>query len=448
VRLLAPLKQDMQPPTIRCALLALIIGSFASTQLRAQYVYQAVEVSSGTAMLHVVRHGTTILGIDTNGDTHEWDGDSLTWTAVTGAGSLSSFLGTGSFFPAFASRGSGSTAVGWNGYSLVEFNGTSWSSPTATNTPNAELNFSLVGLPNGDTLLFGGVRITSPGIGYKNETWKLSSTNVWSQVTTANSPGVRGLACIAAASSTSVLMFGGTSNGATLLNDTWHFNGTNWSQVTVSGSPPSARVLAGLAWRPDTSRYMMIGGYDTSAPFTECWTFDGSAWASGGASYSPVLSAMFSAVFDENTNEVVTVDAGDGNVILGQLYGSVSYGNGCVCDGQSVSFALGVSGAPLQSSTTFDLTFANFHTGNFVFVAMGSSPAPTPTQITGLPAGCVSNLSAVDDSFLVTTFPHPFDIPDTTAVIGLRVVLQAVQLNFSPFNGCSSDAQDIRIGRS
>lgn len=109
------------------------------------------------------------------------------------------------------------------------FNGTSWSSFSASNQPSARKGATLCWYsPNSCWILFGGSDSAGNPL---QDTWQLnSSLTTWTKLSPNNSPSVREGASMAYSAATGLILWGG-KNSARLLSDTFQWSGSNWVQL-------------------------------------------------------------------------------------------------------------------------------------------------------------------------------------------------------------------------
>ncbi len=427
-----------------CGALASLL--FITADVTAQVSHRAETLlAGGPDTWYVTSHQGGVIA--TNGaQTWSWDTSGSGNWALTSAPSFSIPFNA---VPVAATRAG--NAVLWDGSTLNEFDGTQWNVVATTGAPTAVGAARIVGLRNGDLLLFGGYDAAVTPL---NETWVLDGvTDVWSQVTTPASPTPRFDMAMGVMSSTdTVVIFGGDSGG-TLLGDTWEFDGVTWTQ-TATGGPP-ARAGGALGFRPSTNDLTLIGGYPPlGPPLQDAWRYDG-AWTQIPSSMPGAdLSRCRSAGHDVATDELIfSGRASTDFTVVAAVSEFASVGSGCVCDGRTNPFTLGVNGSATLGSS-FTLTFSDYTIANPLFIGFDSAAATPPFQFPLLPAGCDQNIATIAGSLLVDISPVQspaptltVPVPTSTTLINSSTVMQGVQLNFSPFNGCSSNAISARIGR-
>ncbi len=113
----------------------------------------------------------------------------------------------------------------------------------------------------------------------------------WSQLSPSASPPARANTSLAFDASTSQLvLFGGTKSGGAEVDDTWTWSGASWSQADDSGDPgclvtctqsPPARTQGTMAYDPATGQLVVFGGLtngSSSNVLDDTWTWSGTTW--------------------------------------------------------------------------------------------------------------------------------------------------------------------------
>jgi cysteine-rich repeat protein len=135
----------------------------------------------------------------------------------------------------------------------------------------------------GVSVLFGG----STG---GDETWTWNGTT-WTQATPASSPPPRTRHAMAYdAVRRKVVLFGGSSTGAS-LGDTWEWDGITWTQATPAASPP-ARDGHGMVYDGAHQRVVLYGGNPD-----DLWAWDGTTWSSLPATDKPPQRSDFGMTY-------------------------------------------------------------------------------------------------------------------------------------------------------
>jgi hypothetical protein len=199
---------------------------------------------------------------------------------------------------------------------------------------------------------------------------------------------------------------------------------------------------------------MTLVGGSLGSPLTDAWNYLSGTWIQIASSHTGDLSQCYSAALHPTTDEIIaTGNAALPTTVTGRLSGYTNVGSGCTCDGRVTPFEVNGVGAT-NIGQTFTLAFSNYGIGNPLWAAWDVAPSASPPQIPGLPVGCVANIASLVGSALISAAPPAspppnlfLAIPNNTALIGIRIVYQGVQLNLGSFLGCSSSAVDMRIGR-
>jgi hypothetical protein len=152
----------------------------------------------------------------------------------------------------------------------------------------------------------------------------VSLTPNWLQLSPATSPPARTAAAMAYDPATGdTVLFGGvqvTSGPEVLLGDTWTWDGSTWSQVFPSASPP-ALYSASFAYDDATNDLVLFGGISANGDLSETWIWNGTTWtqeASNALQPPPVPPTRHSAsmVFDQAASQMVLFGGVDGRTVL------------------------------------------------------------------------------------------------------------------------------------
>jgi N-acetylneuraminic acid mutarotase len=172
-----------------------------------------------------------------------------------------------------------------------------WTQLHSSTSPPARCSQSMVYDATSSTIiLFGG---TDWDLRAFSDTWAFdSAAGTWTELHPAHSPGARDSFAMAATPSGTIVLFGGEtwSEGAepipTALADTWTFDSSkqDWAWVSTS-TAPKARDSASLLWSPNTARMLLFGGevYAQGVSFGDMWAFDPAAgtWTAVETAASP-----------------------------------------------------------------------------------------------------------------------------------------------------------------
>lgn len=178
----------------------------------------------------------------------------------------------------FVLFGGRSSALGTNLGDTWEFDGTSWTQMSPTNTPSVRrwgaMAYDQI---TGETILFGG----EDGGVYNNETWSWDGTD-WTQLSPATSPSARGRGRLSYDVLTGTMVYFGGRNTAGALGDTWVWDGSNWSQVATANAPSSSGVAGRFAYGMTfdflRERHVLYGGTRNGPTLSDVWEFDGVDW--------------------------------------------------------------------------------------------------------------------------------------------------------------------------
>jgi PKD repeat protein len=158
----------------------------------------------------------------------------------------------------------------------------------------------------GKSILYGGFIGTGPFAGtdtwtYVNGTW----TNITSSVV-GTPPPVYLTAFAFDPSTGSIVMFGGTMNGAIWTNWTWLFHSDTWTNVTTTAGPaPPVMEYPSMATDTEVGDVVLVGN-PGSGPL-QTWTFDHGLWTNVS---TPVpLGVIYAPPH-------VSSDPADGGVVL------------------------------------------------------------------------------------------------------------------------------------
>jgi hypothetical protein len=117
------------------------------------------------------------------------------------------------------------------------------------------------------TLLFGGGGVSPNGSQtfYMNETWMMTPTGTWYELSPAHAPEQRAGAALEYVDSPSEFVLFGGFNSTCVFSDTWAFSlaTMDWSNIT-SGSHPSQRGLISATAAPGNAGFYIFGGVNAS----------------------------------------------------------------------------------------------------------------------------------------------------------------------------------------
>ncbi|HMD44791.1 MAG TPA: hypothetical protein VKG43_01430 [Acidimicrobiales bacterium] len=179
----------------------------------------------------------------------------------------------------------------WNGSSWTQDDVNSSACTTAcSNSPTGRTAASLFYDPgSGQLVIYGGLNAGGSLSGAFNFIAPSPTAAEWAQVNTASAPTGRGVGQFAYDEATSqMVLFGGIGPGPTDDNDTWTWSGSSWTQVDDAGAPgctttcpgsPAGRYSGAMAYDPATGQLLLFGGSTAGAtPWNDTWLWNGSTW--------------------------------------------------------------------------------------------------------------------------------------------------------------------------
>ncbi len=217
----------------------------------------------------------------------------------------------------------GTSAVNYPSSDLADtwtWDGITWTQQSPATSPSARAYGSMAyDAGTGQLVLFGGYTNS----GFSNDTWTWDGTT-WTQLSPATSPPVRAYGSMAYDAGTGQLvLFGGIHAFINYLSDTWTWDGTTWTQLFPATSPP-ARNAASMAYDASTGELVLFGGYyetDGGESYLgDTWSWNGSNWMQPSPVTSPSGRDGASMAFDPGTGQMVLVDGGSKNAVLGDTW--------------------------------------------------------------------------------------------------------------------------------
>ncbi|MBI5359259.1 MAG: hypothetical protein HZA48_01595 [Planctomycetes bacterium] len=183
-----------------------------------------------------------------------------------------------------------------------------WSVVTNPATrPSARSRFGMAysSLMNG-IFIFGGIDIAGQAL---DDTWVYNITeNTWTQLLSSASPSARyghGMSYIA--TQDVLILFGGTSDGATMLDDTWYFDiaEVSWVQMSPSLSPSARRDFGFVTGNND--EIVLFGGVDSSGASDETWSYSytANAWTEVNAITKPSATEAPAFAYDSSAKRIL-----------------------------------------------------------------------------------------------------------------------------------------------
>ena len=169
---------------------------------------------------------------------------------------------------------SGATGNGWPSMTW-EWDGRSWMATRPAHHPPMMLVGPAMAYDQarGETVLFGGSPVGSPGI--LNQTWTWDGKD-WTLRHPAHSPPSRWMAhaCYDAARKR-VVLFGGW-HGAWVLRDTWEWDGKDWRMIKVTRWPKDG-LMSGMCYDSKTGKIIGFLNY-VGNPSDVMVEYDGKEW--------------------------------------------------------------------------------------------------------------------------------------------------------------------------
>lgn len=195
----------------------------------------------------------------------------------------------------------------------------------SVNAPTPRYGHEMIGdgYSGGNVILFGGIGQSPMGTGksdnfqFLQDTWVFSSSNVWTQTTSAITPPVRAFHAMAYNTS-NVIMWGGQNSDGAFLNDMWSYTDTTtqWAAVSQGSTIPSARMGHAMTYDGYNSRLFLFGGltqsYGTLGLSCQTWVFSGGAWTLLSTPTHPTARWNAQMQYDSGTKKI-TLIGGRGN---------------------------------------------------------------------------------------------------------------------------------------
>lgn len=235
--------------------------------------------------------GVTVLfgGMDSFGDTWEWDGNAWALKSSTGPSP-----GSGT---AMAYDSDRNVTVLFRGGSTWEWDGTTWTLRSSTGPEARDGAVMTYDSDRGVSVLFGGGTLAVKAFA---DTWEWDGTT-WT-LRTSNGPTERGSTAMAFDSARGVCIL---YAGAGELDDTWEWDGTTWTLRTNTGPPVLFQHK--LAYDNVADRVLLFGGLgpDIYQPRNHTlWESDGASWSRLG-SFGPFGRSAPAVAFDNNRGVLV-----------------------------------------------------------------------------------------------------------------------------------------------
>ena len=242
-------------------------------------------------------------------DTWEWNG--TTWANVSPvAGPTARYMPTLVYDATLQESvlyAGHKDCAGASGTTTYAWDGTSWSTPTATNPPPG-WRYSAGGTydtTRARLILFGNSYIP------ENEVYEYQANVGWTNPQPSTRPANRGAPVLFFDTvTTRAIIFSGTNGAA----DTWGWNGVNWLQYTASGAPV-ARDQAASVFDTDRAVGVLFGGHlpnGCCTYYSDTYEWYGQDWHYVSTSSSPGALSNGAMAYDSVRQEAVFF-GGQGN---------------------------------------------------------------------------------------------------------------------------------------
>jgi len=122
----------------------------------------------------------------------------------------------------------------------------------------------------------------------------------WTKLSPAAKPSARGNALFAA-SSDSLYVFAGNSNGTTFFNDLWAYRGANWVQLTADNAAgsPAKRRWGSACWDFGRNELVVFGGQDAAKNnLGDTWVYGSGKWTQKSPTSSPSARRWAAMAYD------------------------------------------------------------------------------------------------------------------------------------------------------
>lgn len=191
------------------------------------------------------------------------------------------------------------------------WNGTTWTQKSPATVPPTRQQATMdYDLARGVIVMFGGRIHGGPAgpTGAQNDLWEWDGTD-WTLIPAINPPGIRYSANMVYDIGRGVhVLWGGVNASNVGYNETWEYDPTTqtWTQIFTAASPGS-RVYAGMAYDLSRGRTVLYGGRDDAfQPLTPLfWEYDGSNWTTVAPSRMPGDMYGHAMVFDQQRGRIV-----------------------------------------------------------------------------------------------------------------------------------------------
>lgn len=160
-----------------------------------------------------------------------------------------------------------------------------------------------------------------PSAAYLGDTWVLSASTGWTEITGGDSPSARGRYAVSYDPQSRIgYLFGGrwrqsgTTGNYTLYNDLWAFDFAiqSWSLANDgSGTAPAPRYFAAAAFDPDAAALVIWGGDTNPSALSvnvsdEVWAYSGGNWSQRSVTGTAPSARLWVAyTYDSSRNRLV-----------------------------------------------------------------------------------------------------------------------------------------------
>ena len=291
--------------------------------------------SSGPVFYTVTYGGADTITLSTSDVSSYATGTAAASIAISGSGSvrtitLDSISGDGTLRVKIAvgtaSDNAGNTATEATSELFTVGNSGStpnWTQETGLSTsPPARRHPGMAQASSSSIILFGGTTNSQTDF---DDTWTWDSYN-WTQIVPVTSPPSRSRHAMVYDNATGkVVLFGGFDSGAVVdhdWDDTWLWNGTTWSKIYTLPHPVD-RWWHAMAYDIDHQETLLFGGTDdatTPSYFSDTWTFDGTNWLLESPPTSPSGRYRHAIAYDGYNSRVVLFGGYDGTSYLGDTW--------------------------------------------------------------------------------------------------------------------------------
>jgi hypothetical protein len=194
------------------------------------------------------------------------------------------------------------------------WNGASWNPIFPTSSPGARFGAAMAYDGHGNLILFGGTTtgasaatagaVSSPGPSGTTSASTLSPSTVADPGSSQSTSGTPPSSAQTSAGQASGAQPG---DSPTTMDDTWSWDGTTWTLLNPAASPPS-RTGAAIADAGAHSRIVLFGGSasaDGRSPLADTWTWVGTTWQRQAPAMSPPARSGAISALDTDLGRTV-----------------------------------------------------------------------------------------------------------------------------------------------